>query len=58
MYSSGEVIVAGRRSAKAKSDEETGLVRCFHASSRTKGAHAISKSSEERTAVVAANVYS
>ena len=33
--SHGEVPVAGRRSAKVKSDEGTGLVRCFHAGSRS-----------------------
>ena len=49
----GEGPVAGCNSAKAQSNEEMGLVRHFHASSRSKGAHAISKSSQERMAVAA-----
>ena len=52
MISIREVPVAGCRSYKAQRDEETGLVRCPHASCRSKGAHAISKSSEERMAAV------
>ena len=53
MNSNGEVPVAGRRSAKAQNDEETGLVGYFHAGSRSKGAHAISRNSQERMAVAA-----
>ena len=52
MISNGEVPVVGRRSYKAQSDEEMGLLRSFHASSRSNCARAISKSSEERMAVV------
>ena len=49
----GEAPVEGRRSAKVKSDEGTGLVGCFHAGSRS-----YRRAAKSEWAVAAEDVYS